>query len=220
MSDFERAIEVGLAFKVDLTPIQASRGFERLTVLGVRISADERQGAAELERLLTHHANGRAGLKLLAQGTPTNNTEDAGSGYTRGDDPDVSFDERRAGAALRARGGPAAQVRRAVAGRAARPRPAGPGAGRRRGRPGPARRARHADRAVAGDAGLLPRRDDGAADRRRRRRAHAVVLHPSRQRARRGAGDPDRRAALRDPARPPRSAGSAGCGARAPSAWA
>ena len=97
MSDFERAIEVGLAFKVDLTPIQASRGFERLTVLGVRISADERQGAAELERLLTHHANGRAGLKLLAQGTPTNNTEDAGSGYTRGDDPDVSFDERRAG---------------------------------------------------------------------------------------------------------------------------
>ena len=65
MVDFERAIEVGLGFKVDLTPVQTRRGFDRLLVLGIRLSADQREGKAALETLLEHHRNGRTGLAEL-----------------------------------------------------------------------------------------------------------------------------------------------------------
>jgi hypothetical protein len=95
LSDFDRAVEVGLGFRLPLTEVQARRGFDRLTVLGVRLSADDQQGAAELESLLEHHRCGRSGFSILSQGTPTNNTEQQGSGFTRGDDPDASFDDRR-----------------------------------------------------------------------------------------------------------------------------
>ena len=96
MVDFDRAVDDGLGFRVDLSPAQAARGFERLTVLGVRMCQNAAGGANELEGLLRAHHRGRSGLSLLAQGTPTNNTEDGGSGFTRADDPDESFDDRRA----------------------------------------------------------------------------------------------------------------------------
>ena len=96
MADFERAVDDGLGFKVDLTPAQARTGFDRLLVLGVRVSGDEQQGAAALETLLAHHQYGRSGFSLVPQGTPTNNTQGSGSGFTRGADADATFDERRA----------------------------------------------------------------------------------------------------------------------------
>ena len=95
MADFERAVADGLGFKVDLSPEEATGGFDRLLVLGVRLSGDETTGAAELETLLTHHHNGRSGFSLVPQGTPTNNTQGAGSGFGRGADADATFDERR-----------------------------------------------------------------------------------------------------------------------------
>ena len=95
MADFDRAVEDGLGFKVDLSPAEAQGGFDRLLVLGVRLSGDETTGAAELETLLTHHQNGRSGFSLVPQGTPTNNTQGAGSGFGRGADADATFDERR-----------------------------------------------------------------------------------------------------------------------------
>lgn len=95
MVDFDRAVDDGLGFRLDLSPAQAARGFERLTVLGVRMSADADAGAGELEALLRSHHHGRSGLSLLSQGTPTNNTADDGSGFSRGDDADESFDDRR-----------------------------------------------------------------------------------------------------------------------------
>jgi hypothetical protein len=95
MADFERAVADGLGFKVDLTPEQTRRGFDRLAVLGVRLCEDGRQGRAALETLLDHHHHGRSGLSLVPQGTPTNNTEGAGSGFTRDADADATFDERR-----------------------------------------------------------------------------------------------------------------------------
>jgi hypothetical protein len=94
MVDFERAVTDGLGFKLDLTPSQARRGFDRVYVLGIRLSADEQQGKKALETLLSHHRNGRSGLSLVPSGTPTNNTEAAGSGFSRGEDADSSFDER------------------------------------------------------------------------------------------------------------------------------
>jgi hypothetical protein len=91
--DFDRAVEEGLGFRVDLTETQASRGFDRLFVLGVRLSASEANGQALIEELIAHHQHGRSGLELLPQGVPTNNTERAGSGFKRTDDADASFDD-------------------------------------------------------------------------------------------------------------------------------
>jgi hypothetical protein len=92
MIDFEKAVQVGMGFRIDLTPEQARRGFDRLIVLGVRLSADAPNGQSQLETLFEHHHYSRQGLKLLPQGTPTNNTEKGGAGYNHGDDADATFE--------------------------------------------------------------------------------------------------------------------------------
>jgi hypothetical protein len=91
MFNFEEALRVGMAFRFDLTPAQATAGFERLLVIGTRLTDTPETGEASLARLLEHHLYSRQGLALLAQGTPTNETESGGSGHSRRDDPDASF---------------------------------------------------------------------------------------------------------------------------------
>jgi len=93
--DFDRAVEAGMGLAIDLTPEQAQNGFDRLLVLGLQLASGDAEGKAALEELLLHHAVGRSGLAVVPQGTPTNNTTGNGSGYTRVDDPDRSFDDRR-----------------------------------------------------------------------------------------------------------------------------
>jgi hypothetical protein len=88
--DFDRAVRDGLGFRVQLEDRTAG-GLDRLLVIGLRTSSDAAHAKSELETLLTHHRHGRAGLDLLAQGTPTNNTEQLSSGVQRGDDPDATF---------------------------------------------------------------------------------------------------------------------------------
>ncbi|WP_405535212.1 hypothetical protein OG787_12235 [Streptomyces sp. NBC_00075] len=97
LTDFERAVADGLGFVVDLSPEQARTGFDRLYVLGLRTLTEPEDNAADLEDLLRHHHYGQAGLALVPQGAPTNNTEAVGMGFARADDPDVAFDARRAG---------------------------------------------------------------------------------------------------------------------------
>ncbi|HEX4949100.1 MAG TPA: hypothetical protein VFZ34_20655, partial [Blastocatellia bacterium] len=97
MTDFDRAVAWGMGFRIDLTEGQWRAGFDRLLVLGVRLSADEEAGKTLVESLLDHHYHSRNGFSLLPQGTPTNNTEsgnvEAGSsGFSRSEDPDESFD--------------------------------------------------------------------------------------------------------------------------------
>ena len=92
MTDFDVAVDNGMGFRIDLDSIQARRGFDRLFVLGVRISADPEAGAADLEDLITDHQRSRKGFSVLAQGAPTNNVEDDVSGYTWRDDTDLSFE--------------------------------------------------------------------------------------------------------------------------------
>jgi hypothetical protein len=92
MFDFERAVDVGMAVRVDLSVEQARDGFERVIVLGVRLANSPRGGQDALERLLEHHLYSRAGLQLIPQGTPTNNTEKGGSGYSSREDPEATFD--------------------------------------------------------------------------------------------------------------------------------
>lgn len=94
MADFDEAVRIGMGLRVGLTPEQASRGFEKLVVIGVRLADDAAQGQAGLQELLAHHRDSRPGLSLLPQGTPTNNLETEGSGHGRADDPDASFDAK------------------------------------------------------------------------------------------------------------------------------
>lgn len=91
MFNFEQALKVGMAFQLDLTPGQARAGFDRLVVLGVRLGDSPAAAKTKLEQLLEHHLHSRAGLEILPQGTPTNNTEKGGSGYSFRDDPEASF---------------------------------------------------------------------------------------------------------------------------------
>ena len=93
LSRFDQAVEVGMGFRINLTPTQASRGFKRVLVVGLRLNADEKQAQGDLETLFRHHAFSRTGLALLPQGTPTNNTEATNSGSGRLDDPDEAFDD-------------------------------------------------------------------------------------------------------------------------------
>ena len=82
--DFDRAIEVGMALRVPLSADDARLGFDRVLVVGVKSSLAPEEAAGALERLLDgHHYFG--GLALLAQGTPTNNTDAGDSGYPPAD---------------------------------------------------------------------------------------------------------------------------------------
>lgn len=91
MADFDRAIECGMGFRVDLTA-DLAEGFDRLFVLGIRLSADAATAASELETLFTHHYQSRTGLSFLPQGSATNNTEEGNSAYSRADESDASYD--------------------------------------------------------------------------------------------------------------------------------
>jgi hypothetical protein len=95
MVDFERAVAAGMALAIDLTPAQAESGFDRLLVLGLQLGAKHGDGQTALEELLHRHAVGRSGLTLVPQGTPTHNTSGKGTGYTKLDDADQSFDDRK-----------------------------------------------------------------------------------------------------------------------------
>jgi hypothetical protein len=88
--DFERAVQVGLGFRVTLDD-ETRGGLDRLLVVGLRLSSDAAETKDELETLLAHHRHGTAGLALVPQGTPTNNTDGAPSGVSRVDDADASF---------------------------------------------------------------------------------------------------------------------------------
>ncbi|HEX7312061.1 MAG TPA: hypothetical protein VF232_12880, partial [Gaiellaceae bacterium] len=95
MVDFDAAVAVGMGLAIDVTPEKATGGFDRLLVLGLQLGASDDDGRVALEELLRHHAAGRSGLEVLAQGTPTNNTTGAPAGDGQPDDADRSFDDRR-----------------------------------------------------------------------------------------------------------------------------
>jgi hypothetical protein len=89
--DFDEAVRVGMGFKVDVSQAVFERGVARLFVLGVKLTTAE-SGRAELEQLLAHHHFGESGLSFIAQGTPTNNTEAAKSGYADFDERDGAYE--------------------------------------------------------------------------------------------------------------------------------
>lgn len=92
MFDFDEAVAKGMGFKIDLTPEQATKGFDRVFVLGLKLSTDKEKGQTLLEELFAQHQSSRKGLSIIKQGTPTNNTGEDESGYSWRHDPDDSFD--------------------------------------------------------------------------------------------------------------------------------
>ena len=94
--DYDTALAVGMAVNVPITQAEAEHGFDQVFVLGIR-AGDPAVTAARLSDLLDGHHYTAGGLSLLPNGTPTNNTDAATSGYGRREDAAGSFDiERRA----------------------------------------------------------------------------------------------------------------------------
>ena len=96
--DFDAALEAGMALKIPLTSQQRSSGFDQLIVYGLR--SRDLSGSETLGGLFdAHHYTD--GFALVPQGSPTNNTPDASSAYSR-KDPDyaISFAVERDGALI------------------------------------------------------------------------------------------------------------------------
>ncbi|HWV95486.1 MAG TPA: hypothetical protein VNZ24_14265, partial [Vicinamibacterales bacterium] len=87
MVDFNEAERLGMAVRLPL-PATAGAGPPRINLLlvfGVKRSLDSIASSTRLRELIEAHKY-TDGLSLVTQGTPTNNTEDATSGFTT-DDP-------------------------------------------------------------------------------------------------------------------------------------
>lgn len=97
MVDFERAVRVGMGFRLELSAAEAANGFDRVLVVGIRAGDDESEAAKKLAALIEHHRYSRTGFEVVPQGTPTNNTEAASTPFVRGADADATFDDRKTG---------------------------------------------------------------------------------------------------------------------------
>ncbi|HKO95696.1 MAG TPA: hypothetical protein VJU86_01800 [Pyrinomonadaceae bacterium] len=84
MSDFDKAVAQGMGFRVTLSDEEA-RGFAKVFVLGVFLSASAQDSATLLEELVDSHQFSPKGFSIVPQGTPTNNTEQNGTGYSDND---------------------------------------------------------------------------------------------------------------------------------------
>ena len=87
LSDFDEAIRKGLGFKIPLSQSHFSRGkIEKIVVMGLMSSANPKEGKEILEKLIEHHHYSKKGFSFLAQQSPTNNTSDSDSAYTKNED--------------------------------------------------------------------------------------------------------------------------------------
>ncbi|HMG93704.1 MAG TPA: hypothetical protein VK589_26785, partial [Chryseolinea sp.] len=89
MSDFDKAVEFGMGFRIPLSQAQAVNGFSKILVLGVSLSSNETTSGSAIESLINNHHYSPKGFSLVRQGAPTNNTDLEESGYTKND----SFNE-------------------------------------------------------------------------------------------------------------------------------
>ncbi|WP_062302663.1 hypothetical protein [Demequina subtropica] len=90
MTDFDKAVEEGMALRVPITAQEAQRGFDELFVVGLS-DGDAAVGEDRLTAMLDAHHYTAQGLSLLPIGTPTNNTEDDQAGHSTTDDPDLAY---------------------------------------------------------------------------------------------------------------------------------
>jgi len=79
--DFDAAKAVGMALSIVLELPREVNGFDRILVLGLRLSSSPEDNAARVARLFEAQRYSR-GVSIVPQGTPTNNTDSAQSGLT------------------------------------------------------------------------------------------------------------------------------------------
>jgi hypothetical protein len=79
LSNFDRAVAVGMGFRITLQPVAgAEPGFDRIAVFGLNTQITPAQAVGRFSDLLeAHHYTD--GLELLPHGAPTNNTDDTSS---------------------------------------------------------------------------------------------------------------------------------------------
>lgn len=75
VADFEVAEKKGLALRVPVTTAEFNQGFDKMVVLGLRLSSDPKDGQKLLEEQLYNHQYKDSGLSILPQGTPTNSID-------------------------------------------------------------------------------------------------------------------------------------------------
>jgi len=92
VADFDKAVSIGMGFRIPLDPIAFRTGFDKVVILGIRSSASSENGQELVEQLIAHHHHSRAGFSILPQGRPTNNVEGDTADYNWMEDSDVSFD--------------------------------------------------------------------------------------------------------------------------------
>lgn len=105
MFQFNEALKVGMAVRIEITSTEAthnptlpgSSGFDKLTVLGVRTSTKQASQNLIEELFESHHYTGN-GLRIVPQGTATNNTDKKSAGFVQLEqDTDLSFKAERSG---------------------------------------------------------------------------------------------------------------------------
>lgn len=96
MVDFDEAEKVGMGIRLLLAPEQAQQGLDFLLVLGTKSASGSADGTARLVELFeAHHYTD--GLSFVLNGTPSNNTKDAPSGFSTADPGDAeSYQAERA----------------------------------------------------------------------------------------------------------------------------
>ena len=86
ISDFDKAVDAGMALRIDLAPDDIDNGFTRVIALGVKASADiSEKGAEYLANIIEAHHYAE-GFSFVSQGTPTNNTTAEKSGLSSQDE--------------------------------------------------------------------------------------------------------------------------------------
>lgn len=80
LTDFDAAIDVGMAVRIPLRAPHDTAGFDRVVAIGVRSATPPEKAPAELERLLAKHRYGD-GCGIARSGMPTNNTDTAKAGW-------------------------------------------------------------------------------------------------------------------------------------------
>ena len=81
--DFDLAVSSGMAFRVPVGAADIAGGFDRLLVLGLKLTASASDAQLLIQELIDGHRYAIPGFELLQQGTPTNNTGGNDSGYSR-----------------------------------------------------------------------------------------------------------------------------------------
>jgi hypothetical protein len=92
--DYAEAERVGMAMTIPLQGTEATTGFERVVVFGVKTSMRQEATSKYVEKLIDAHHYTR-GVSVVPQGAPTNNTEDQPADLSHEIDPDDSFQVER-----------------------------------------------------------------------------------------------------------------------------